>query len=636
VTPGKFGNLQRAAAVMQVPASCCLGAGFFAAALRDHAALDAALEVVLREIQGTSGAFLGEDHARLERLVAAADWAEDADDLLAASLADLFDLRALPPLAVRSAALGEDTRERSFAGLYQSSLDVRGLAALKAAILDVWRSYFSYAAVVERLLAGTLAAPARMNVMVQRFIRPRKAGVAFSRDPLLERQGVIVELIDGSGDALVSGARAGRTVLEGELPAAPAGEDAMLRELCDKVRALSTLFGHEVDVEWAYDGEQLWLLQVRPITTLGTDSSPRPSFAMVDLYEAEEAKLAQLRPLPEFAEYFRKKRGPLHRIARRAGADTGAAWLVCFNSAGLAEADNAARLVGLLGSPEVIVDAGDTYRQRILPRARLLAELEGLSRSSPRLCKIVVRDFHRGERGLISRPAAGGRVTCEISDDGLMALNRGTARARTLTLEGTRDGAADGLTPRQARTIVTGTGAAVVHLGQCQVEWVLAGERAFMVDYSSLQDELVVAGGGAIAVISRGYARGLALRLEEDDFLRRLSEGPAVSLTGIPEVAGLDRYFKDLISHFARLPAPPVLLASRPYAALAGLLPYVGGMLFEHGSLLCHLSIMLRERGIPAVAAADVRELKTGALVTIDTSIPALRVDAPDPAHPGD
>ena len=46
---------------------------------------------------------------------------------------------------------------------------------------------------------------------------------------------------------------------------------------------------------------------------------------------------------------------------------------------------------------------------------------------------------------------------------------------------------------------------------------------------------------------------------------------------------------------------PVIVVSPRPYAALAPLLPYAAGFVFEQASTLCHLAILLREHGVPAI-----------------------------------
>ena len=106
---------------------------------------------------------------------------------------------------MRSSAVDEDGAEHSFAGQLESLLNVppaRVWSALRA-VHDSGTS--------ERLLAyrrerGLTAPPEPTSVLVQRMVRARCAGVAFSADPVTGRRGVaVVSAVNGLGTGLVSG-----------------------------------------------------------------------------------------------------------------------------------------------------------------------------------------------------------------------------------------------------------------------------------------------------------------------------------------------------------------------------------------------------------------------------------------------
>ena len=108
------------------------------------------------------------------------------------------------PFAVRSSGTAEDGAERSYAGIYESVLDV---------------SVDELPAAVERCLASARAArvaeyePAesgRMAVIIQQMVTPAAAGVALTADPINgDRRSCIVTAVRGVGERLVSGAALG-------------------------------------------------------------------------------------------------------------------------------------------------------------------------------------------------------------------------------------------------------------------------------------------------------------------------------------------------------------------------------------------------------------------------------------------
>ena len=634
---GKYRRLQAARPLVNVPATVYLGDDFFHAALAEFGRGDAAIAGVLDEITATSGASLDEHVAELKASLCRLSWRPDAERQLIAGLEPAFSAAEIHTLtfAVRSVAPGEDGARRSHAGLYSSVLEVRGVEALLAALLDVWKSYFSYAALLQRLAAGSLGSPARMGAMVQPMVAAEFSGVCFTADPIDARIGAVVEYVEGRGDALVSGALKPtrleeQVIAEGKTPprVAPA-----LRELIAAARTLKGHFRHELDIEWSWDGKRLWILQVRPISTLpsfGAEGAPTQGvFDWLPLYEASEQEIETFAPLAGFAAYFRSKRAPLYRFAREMGADAGRAVLLRFDRAGLAMPGSFEALIAQFSSPEVVVDVSETYRQRVLAAHQVADELTTLSTATDGILQVTLRDFIRGDRGLISRTLTPNAVLCEISDKGLLALNRGTSAGRSLRLERSNL-ESDELGRPQAECLFFATIEAQNRFGSCQIEWVLADERLILVDYSPLDDPLPET--TRKYVVSPGHAVGEVFRLHQEEALRRVSEGPAISLGAIPDAETTGVYLRDLARHLKSFSRKPILLADRPYAALATLLPYVGGFIFEHASSLCHLAILLREHEVPAIESAELyASLDPGSRFTLDTHADALFSEKSEP-----
>ncbi|WP_068508238.1 glycerol-3-phosphate acyltransferase [Leptolyngbya sp. O-77] len=186
------------------------------------------------------------------------------------------------PLVVRSSAIGEDSDTASAAGQYESFLDITSLPALEQAILRCQGSYNLPRAVQYRQRQGT--PDGGMAVLVQRQVAGAFSGVAFSRDPI-QRQGeaVVIEALPGRADQVVSGRvtpESYRVWLPESLedaddPAAFQVEGsgdvplAVIRRVAWLTRQLESHFhGIPQDVEWSDDGQQVWILQSRPITTL--------------------------------------------------------------------------------------------------------------------------------------------------------------------------------------------------------------------------------------------------------------------------------------------------------------------------------------------------------------------------------
>lgn len=203
------------------------------------------------------------------------------------------------PLIVRSSAIGEDSETASAAGQYHSILHVTTADALEQAISHCQSSYNLPQATRYRQDRGV--AETGMAVLVQVQVQGVFSGVAFSRDPI-GRQGdaVVIEALPGMAMRVVSGqftpeqyrvqvppalietfhknaVPEGTALASWQLPIGveltvegkgqvPSG---LIQQVAYLSRGLEAKYhGIPQDIEWSYDGEQLWVLQTRPITTL--------------------------------------------------------------------------------------------------------------------------------------------------------------------------------------------------------------------------------------------------------------------------------------------------------------------------------------------------------------------------------
>jgi pyruvate,water dikinase len=201
------------------------------------------------------------------------------------ALRQIADRYGNVPLAVRSSALAEDLEEATFAGQYETVLDVRGLAALEEAVRRCWAS-LAHPGVDAYRLRLKVDERQAMAVLVQPMITPDAAGVALGADPITgERAKVLVSAVRGSGAPLVSGAAiaedwevtptgaACRSTGSGVLTAGQASAVAKL------LRRVEGLLGGPQDLEWAIAGGKVFVLQARPMTSLPAEtrwSAPLP------------------------------------------------------------------------------------------------------------------------------------------------------------------------------------------------------------------------------------------------------------------------------------------------------------------------------------------------------------------------
>ncbi|WP_028316934.1 PEP/pyruvate-binding domain-containing protein [Desulfatibacillum aliphaticivorans] len=179
--------------------------------------------------------------------------------------------------AVRSSGTSEDGHQASFAGQHDTFLNVPR-DELAARVLDCLDSSRSLHADVYRDKMEQ-SSSSSMAVVIQAMVNAQCAGVLFTRHPVLPHVDcIVVEGIPGLGEDLVSGrknpdrlelSRSGRRLeavfYNPNMQCLDAVGDAIF---CEAANTIEKAMAAPQDVEWAYDGRKLWILQTRPITTL--------------------------------------------------------------------------------------------------------------------------------------------------------------------------------------------------------------------------------------------------------------------------------------------------------------------------------------------------------------------------------
>jgi phosphohistidine swiveling domain-containing protein len=194
--------------------------------------------------------------------------------------------------AVRSSTTAEDSMEYSCAGQFQTFINISGTENILHSVQKVWDS----AIMLEEneYLKKTNIASLKCGVIIQEMIQAKLAGVCFSKNPVTNLSEIIIEAIDGPGENLV---QKGLTPFRWRIRKGVIleGDDKhpdlhLIQKLAFDTEKLKRRYGHHVDIEWAYDGKEVYYLQLRPIT--GEKHLPVYSNKM-----AKEMLPGQIKPL---------------------------------------------------------------------------------------------------------------------------------------------------------------------------------------------------------------------------------------------------------------------------------------------------------------------------------------------------
>lgn len=204
------------------------------------------------------------------------------------------------PVAVRSSATLEDLPDLSFAGQQDTYLNVRGEEQLLAAVVGCWASLWTARAMAYRIRNELAYERFELAVVIQEMVTSEVSGVLFTANPVTGmRRETVIDATFGLGEALVSGevepdhfvidhlagtveraelgakALATRLKPDGGVETVRAKEggrrslrEAQILRLAEVGQRVQEVLDGPQDIEWAFVGEQLYLLQARPITSL--------------------------------------------------------------------------------------------------------------------------------------------------------------------------------------------------------------------------------------------------------------------------------------------------------------------------------------------------------------------------------
>ncbi|MFA5050056.1 MAG: phosphoenolpyruvate synthase [Candidatus Micrarchaeia archaeon] len=211
-------------------------------------------------------------------------------------------------VAVRSSATAEDLPDASFAGQQSTFLNIIGEENVLNAIRECWASLFTPRAIFYRVQNNFEHMKVGLAAVVQKMVQSEKAGVMFSVDPISQNKNVLmIEGAYGLGEMVVSGSVTPDTYLidKKELKitkkiigkqewmlAKQNGENKKLsikasaqqsQKLSDNLILEIAKIGIHIenhydkpqDIEWAVEGNRIYITQSRPITTLDLDKKEK-------------------------------------------------------------------------------------------------------------------------------------------------------------------------------------------------------------------------------------------------------------------------------------------------------------------------------------------------------------------------
>jgi len=230
-------------------------------------------------------------------------------------------------VAVRSSATAEDLPEASFAGQQSTYLNIQGEDNVVNAVQKCWASLFEPRAIYYRHQQGFDHFKVGIAVPVQRMVDSVTSGVMFTVEPVTsDTKKIVIEAIYGLGEGLVSGEvtpdlylidkeamsiiskRPSRqeqrltrnpdgskdeTNVWQEVPAASQKQqkiaDDVIIRLAELAKHIEDHYQFPQDIEWAREGDNIYILQTRPVTTIKETAEEEPEIQAPVLLQGDAA-----------------------------------------------------------------------------------------------------------------------------------------------------------------------------------------------------------------------------------------------------------------------------------------------------------------------------------------------------------
>ena len=274
--------------------------------LLSHAGLDRRIQEIVETIDFTDLEAVENESAQIRDLIVESPVPEQIESEIVRAYSTIIKTAGENDLvAVRSSVGTKDLASTSFPGQMDTYHNIRGEEELLGKVKECWASVFSYAAMVNRHVRGLAHSDVFIAPLVQLMVPADSAGVIFTANPLNDRPDqMVINSCFGLGEGVVSGElgcdhfvvdrdsleileeeigeKAFRIELdlgeghgnrrvplpeeEGRLPSLSGDQISTLVRMA---RRIEELYSSPQDIEWAFRGGKLYILQSRKITAPG-------------------------------------------------------------------------------------------------------------------------------------------------------------------------------------------------------------------------------------------------------------------------------------------------------------------------------------------------------------------------------
>lgn len=515
------------------------------------------------------------------------------------------------PIVVRSSSSVEDSEDFSCAGLFTSVNGVNSFEKFLEALKICWISTFND--VIDQYIGEDREYG--INVLVQEEIKGEAGGVAFSIDPISQNVStILIESCVSGPQAVVEG--------NGEIEDIQISRfndeelNPLYKMIKDRILEIEPLVDNFIDMEWIYKENEVYIVQVRPVTTVKDD------IAVIEVDDEKTFSLP-LKNLQKMHSRWLEKKIPVRKVCIDTNINIGKFyyWFRKKDPNGdilkeVIDMETDAEVYEIYDGKDIVLTTKDNIIEKTLASTydvlrvseSVPTEYSGFSSMIDDTCYIEVvkggfNGFYSGEfestKYVVDK--AGNIINAdEKVFNEAYYYEAGWWTKKSIESELVK------LDAKTVKDIIYITEKLNEAFENVRVEWILNSKGVYLFDVTVEKEKLVdVYGEGK--VISQGKTAGKAYVLQDahmfDDKIKHISIRMGYEMDEI-----INNEEVKEIKEKLNLEENSILVCEYPNAKLSVLLDKVNGVIFERGSLLCHLAIILREKKIPAVIYPNARE----------------------------
>ncbi len=534
---------------------------------------------------------------------------------------------------VRSSSDNEDTSDKSMAGLYLSIDGVNTVEKLKNAILECFASAYSQA-----IFSIRGEADEEMSIIIQEYVPARCAGVAFTINPIDMNAHEIYINYGSNAVGITDGSSNGNVVCVNKVSPSNLSHTEypeQFKELCEILLKAEKMFGCYIDCEWLLNESGIVILQVRPVTGTESKEEIRNVINLDNIWELNGVNLGRLSVAND--KWFAKKYY-VRKLCLERTIPVYAARYIYLSE------DKKQRMSAVQEAKRSFttryVEGYDGTTYTVIDVNEIENFCENAYASSGcgyiRVCEYWIGNYCgyatvtaensvyiETIKGSFYGMWVGGLIPSyyEVTSEGEVVkkfeselpfyyrMSQKTFKYEKYQL---KEPVIHVLTESDLRTISDICRELRSKLGDVNIEWLGTDDGIRVFDLS--EDTVSSVGRDCMAnVLARGHAEGELVFINDlssieglfDNVINDIDVVPTAKYLKTIESDECKSVVKQLLGHAHK----PIVVADFPSRSLAVMCDYVSGFIFRRGAVLCHLSIILREKAIPAVICPEIDEM---------------------------